>query len=286
VVAVDRRATGSAAVRTGGGVANTPRAPRPAVAGYRYTLLRVALCCLLTFAFSLLPTHAASPPPVDFAHLPWKDGETLTYMVSMGLFDAAEGSFTAHQKGGHWEFKLKMASRGIVDDFYPFTGWFWCELAPDAPWRSVEYGEYRFEPKRIVKEQTRIDYAAREGTREIWTDGKTKTFSFKVDALDDVGTMLYHLRALPLKPGDHCILHVYESDSDKEAIIECQARETRAFGSWPAQPVLRIVALPGKGTHHRGGLTIWLTDDARHLPIHADLEFRYGTFTIDLESAK
>ena len=244
---------------------------------------------IIAFLFALVfgtSANAANPPPVDFVHLPWKDGETLTYMVSMGLFDAAEGSFTAHQKGGHWEFKLKMASRGIVDDFYPFTGWFWCELAPDAPWRSVEYGEYRFEPKRIVKEQTRINYATREGTREIWTDGKSKTFSFKVDALDDVGTMLYHLRALPLKPGDHCILHVYESDSDKEAIIECQARETRAFGSWPAQPVLRIVALPGKGTHHRGGLTIWLTDDARHLPIHADLEFRYGTFTIDLESAK
>jgi hypothetical protein len=48
---------------------------------------------------------------------------------------------------------------------------------------------------------------------------------------------------------------------------------------------LRIVALPGKGTHHRGRMTLWMTDDARHLPIHADLQFRYGTFSIDLESA-
>jgi len=246
---------------------------------------RIVAALVLIFATSFLPTRATTPP-VDFAHLPWKDGESLTYLVSMGLFDAAEGTFTAHQKGDHWEFKLKLASRGLVDDFYPFTGWFWCRLAPDSPWRSVEYGEFRFEPKRVIKEQTRINYAAREGTREIWTDGKTKTFSFEHNALDDVGTMLYHLRALPLKPGDHCILNVYESDSEKEAIIECQARETKAFGTWPAQSVLRIVALPGKGTHHRGGLTMWVTDDARHLPLHAELEFRYGTFTIDLESAK
>jgi hypothetical protein len=25
-----------------------------------------------------------------------------------------------------------------------------------------------------------------------------------------------------------------------------------------------------------------MTDDARHLPLHAELEFRYGTFDIDL----
>jgi hypothetical protein len=249
--------------------------------------LRPALVCFLALALGSTPAAAApSDPPVDFTHLPWKNGEALTYLVSMGLFDAAEGTFTAHNNGGHWEFKLKLASRGVVDEFYPFTGWFWCELAPDAPWRSVEYGEYRFEPKRLIKEQTRIDYAARQGTREIWTTGKSKTFPIDVDAIDDVGTMLYHLRAEKWKPGDTRVLHVYESDSEKEAIVQCEARETRAFGSWPAQSLLRIVALPGKGTHHRGKLTLWMTDDAKHLPLHADLEFRYGTFTIDLESAK
>ncbi|HEY0256739.1 MAG TPA: hypothetical protein VGC39_04785, partial [Candidatus Methylacidiphilales bacterium] len=74
----------------------------------------------------------------------------------------------------------------------------------------------------------------------------------------------------------------YESDSEKEGLLECEGRETRAFGVWPSQPLLRILALPGKGTHHRGKLRIWLTDDARHLPVHADLEFRYGTFSLDL----
>ena len=30
---------------------------------------------------------------------------------------------------------------------------------------------------------------------------------------------------------------------------------------------------------------LWMTDDARRLPVHADLEFRYGTFSIDLTQA-
>ena len=224
---------------------------------------------------------SASPPPADFHHLPWSDGEALTYLVSMGGFEATQGTFVATKKDDHWEFHLALASRGLVDDFYPFTGYFWCVLAP-PPWRSVAYGEYRFEPRRTIKEQTRIDYAHHHGTREIWIEGKTKIFPIAEDSVDDVGTMLYHLRAGAWKPGDRRLLHIYESDSEKEALAECQARETRAFGTWPSQPLLRIFVLPGKGTHHRGSLMLWLTDDARRLPVHADLDFRYGTFSIDL----
>jgi hypothetical protein len=235
-----------------------------------------------------LPSPAAQPAPtspdVDFARLPWANGESLTYLISWSSLQAAEGTFVARQVGDHWEFKLSLASRGFVDDFYPFTGYFWSILAP-PPWRSVEYGEYRFEPHRVIKERTRIDYAQHLGTREIWAEGKTKTFPIAESSVDDVGTMLYHLRAGAWKPGDTRLIHVYESDSEKEATAQCQARETRAFGTWPSQPLLRILVLPGKGTHHRGSLMLWMTDDARHLPLHAELEFRYGTFSLDLTKA-
>ena len=254
-------------------------------------MIRPALFFLfLGVAMVFFPVFGESPSPVasspvDFAHLPWHDGEELTYLVSWGSFEAAEGTFVARVKDDHWEFHLALGSRGLVDDFYPFTGTFWSILA-EAPWRSVEYGEYRFEPSRTIRERTRIDYAAHRGTREIWTTGKTKTFPIAEESVDDVGTMLYHLRAGSWKPGDRRLLHVYESDSEKEALAECEARETRAFGSWPSQALLRLVVLPGKGTHHRGRLTLWMTDDTRHLPIHADLDFRYGSFSIDLEKTK
>jgi hypothetical protein len=248
-----------------------------------------AYCCLAGVALADSPiAPAPSPgavPPVDFHHLPWKNGEALTYLVAWGSLDAAEGTFSAHEKSGHWEFDLKLASLGLVDDFYPFSGYFWCVLDAPPTWRSVEYGEFRFEPKKTIKEQTQIDYAAHQGTREIWIEGKSKKFPVAEDSIDDVGTMLYHIRAIDWKPGDRRVLHVYESDSEKEALVECQARETRAWGIWPSQALLKLVALPGKGTHHRGGLTMWMTDDARHLPLHADLTFRYGTFSMDLTKA-
>jgi hypothetical protein len=247
------------------------------------------VCWLVAFAAGAAAAPAPKPgppvqssPPVDFAHLPWKDGESLTYLVTCYELNAAQGTFVAHDMGDHWEFKLALSSQGWVSSFYPFTGWFWCVAGAGVPWRSVEYGEYRFEPKRVIKEQTLIDYAAHQGARADWMKGTTKTFPVAEDGIDDVGTMLYHLRTGPWKVGDHRTLFVYESNSEKEADVTCDAIETKAFGIWPAQKLIRLSALPGKGTKHHGHLTIWMTDDARHIPIHAEIEFRYGTFAMDL----
>ena len=230
-------------------------------------------------------TSPSPAPAIDFNHLPWTDGEALTYLVCLSTFEAAEGTFVARKKGDHWEFKLSLKSRGLVDDFYPFSGTFW-SIVDTSPWRSLEYGEYRFEPGRTIKERTRIDYHESEGTRENWMDGKAKTFPIAEDAVDDLGSMLYHLRVYAWRPGDKRTLYVYESNSEKQAEAECQGVEMRAFGTWPRQPLLRILLLPTNGTHRRGRLMLWMTDDARHLPIHAELAFRYGSFSIDLTKAE
>ena len=217
------------------------------------------------------------------AHLPWQNGESLTYLVTALTLQAAEGKFTAHNKGDHWEFDLDLKSLGWVSSFYPFTGQFWAIMGPGTPWRSVEYGEYRFEPKRTIREQTMIDYAKHQGTREDWMKkDKPKTYTVAEDGIDDVGTMLYHLRTDAWKVGDHRTIFVYESDSEKQAEAVCDSRETKAFGTWPAQPLIRLSVSPTKGTHHRGHLEIWMTDDARRIPIHAEMSFRYGSFSMDL----
>jgi len=221
-------------------------------------------------------------PPVDLAQLPWPDGESLTYVVSCYQLLAAQGTFTAHRKPDHWEFTLDLKSLSWVNTFYPFTSVFWSITGPGLPWRSVEYGEYRFEPKRVIKERTRIDYTAHHGTREDWMKGKSTTYPVAEEAIDDVGTMLYHLRVGPWQAGDRRTIFVYESDSEKEANATCDAIETKAIGDWPAQSLIKITILPGKGTHHRGSLVLWMTNDARRLPLHAEIAFKYGTFDIDL----
>ena len=231
------------------------------------------------------PAVVHPSPPVDFSQLPWTDGETLTYLVTWETLEAAQGTFTAKGKGENWEFDLALASRGAVNSIYPFIANFWCILV-GSPWRSVEYGEYRFEPHRTIKERTKIDYVTDKALREDWVQSKNKKYRIDQPGVDDVGTMLYHIRTGPWKPGDKRTIFVYESNSEKQAETVCEGREVRTFGTWPKQPVLRISALPTVGTHHRGHLLLWMTDDARRLPLHAELEFRYGTFDMDLTKAE
>ena len=195
--------------------------------------------------------------------MPWADGEDLTYQIWWGSLFAAQGNFVARKANDRWQFHLDLASRGLVEGFYPFRDSFWCMLA-SPPWRSVEYGEFRFEPSRTIKERTRIDYARHLGTRAIWSEGKKKTFTVAEDSVDDIGTMLYRLRAGVWNPGDKRTLYVYESDSEKEALAECQARETRAFGTWPSQPLLRILVLPEQG--HASSRQTDAVDDRRRAP--------------------
>lgn len=221
-------------------------------------------------------------PVVDFARLPWGDGEALTYVVSCYGLLAAQGVFTAHQKPDHWEFNLDLKSLSWVNTFYPFTGTFWSVAGPGSPWRSVEYGENRFEPKRTIKEKSTIDYLKRTGVRQDFISKKNIPFVITQDAVDDIGTMLYHLRDGPWKKGDRRTLFVYESDAEKQANATCVGIEKKAWGNWPMQSLIKLEVLPGKGTKHRGHLTIWMTNDNRRLPVHSEMEFKYGTFNIDL----
>jgi hypothetical protein len=224
--------------------------------------------CFLAVALTCARAEADAPnaipvPAIDQAHMPWIDGEKLTYLVTWLGFDAAQGVFTAKWRADHWEYHLDLASRGTVNHIYPFTGQFWCILGATLPWRSIEYGEYRFEPQRTVKERTRIDYATKKATRENWAKGETKTYTVAEDSIDDIGTMLYHVRAASWQPNDQHTVYVYESNSEKQGEVTFAGRETRAFGAFPAQPLLKISMLPTAGTHHKGHLTIWMTDDAR-----------------------
>src|SRR5271154_998804 len=103
-------------------------------------LMMIRIFMLAILGASLFPARASDAAPSSF---PWPDGESLTYLVSWGSFQAAEGTFVARNKGDHWDFNLELSARGLVGDFYPFNDYFWC-VADTAPWRSTEYGEFRF----------------------------------------------------------------------------------------------------------------------------------------------
>lgn len=244
----------------------------------RATTGRPTLALTLALALS-----CASPLPAAEAPVPWTDGETLTLVIDWGLVRAAQGVFTATEQPKHWEFRLHLTSQGTVDTFFPINDWFW-SVQEKSPWRSIEYGEDRSEGRRRIRERTRVNYETKIGLREKWTKAEDDRIPITIQPLDDIGSMLYSLRRGPWKVGDKRPIHVYESSQIKTGEATCTAILKRAFAPWPEQELIVIQCDPTGETKakQKGSLTIWMTNDSRRLPIHATLEFKYGTFDISL----
>ncbi len=218
---------------------------------------------------------------VQAADFPWTSGEKLTYEISWGMILAAEGTFTATDKGDHWDFQLALKSRGLVDTFYPLDDSMW-SIAQKNPWRSLEFGEFRNEPSKWIRERTQIDYAGGIGTRERWFQGKTNTFPVTEQSLEDLGSMLYHFRSYPWALHEKQQIFAYEDGRVKSGNAECVEIEEKAIGTWPKQSLLKIYAEPEGEEKKKGNLTIWITNDEKRIPLLAHLNFRYGSFDIAL----
>ncbi len=230
-----------------------------------------------------LAVSAPAAPTTSTPAVPWRSGESLTYSIDWGLVHAAESTINVVEKPHYWEFHLHLVSKGAVDTFFPINDWFW-SFTGKNPWRSLEYGEDRSEGNRRIKERTRVDYDKKIALREKWTKGGTDRIVFTQDQLDDIGSMLYTFRTGTWKKSDRRPVIAYESHQVKTGEAVCTGIFLRKFDPWPEQEVIELTCDPTGETKakQKGRLVIWITNDARRLPLRAHLYFKYGTFEISL----
>jgi hypothetical protein len=95
--------------------------------------------------------------------------------------------------------------------------------------------------------------------------------------------MLYHVRAYPWQPGSSVTWQVIENKEPLFAKISCSKIESFELEDLPPRRWIEILGEPyGSSTRHKGWMKIWMTDDARRIPVLAKLKFQYGTFEIRL----
>lgn len=105
-------------------------------------------------------------------------------------------------------------------------------------------------------------------------------------ALQDVASVLFFVRTQPLTPGKSFEVSITESGRIFRIPVKVVER-TRMTTVLGEVPVVRIVPeLFGDGrllTGH-GSISIWFTDDARHIPVRAHVSNDLGTLDIKLKS--
>lgn len=145
--------------------------------------------------------------------------------------------------------------------------------------RSLRFEKHTVEGKRARDEATDFDYVngvARQDGKEI------PLGDANLDSLSSV----FYLRTLPLD-GQPVDLQVFSGNSPHELRVEVQGRErvqtpAGSFDTIRVEPKSTGQGLIGKGKN----LLLWLTDDARKMPVQLKSKLKVGTLIGKLKSVE
>jgi hypothetical protein len=247
---------------------------------------------LLLVAALLLPRQhtAAENLPGARATLPAK--ENLLYQVEWRLISAGKVrlSWSANHQAGDpgWQAGMEMESTGLVSKLFKVKNQYSSLLRSDlcAVSSKLDAHEGRKHRETTVTfdaETRKASYLEKDLTKNAVVD--TKEIDIPACVHDVVGA-LYHLRTLSLQPGESITLPMSDGKKSVNAKVEAQQREEIKTPSGTYKTIRYEAFLFNNVLYRRNAhLYVWLTDDARRLPvqIRVRMQFTIGTITLQLE---
>lgn len=247
-------------------------------------------------AFAALALVLASTSPVPGARVertvPFTIGETLTYDVSWSSYLTA-GTIVASVKEKRPSFNSTayyIVAEGrptpLIAKLYPL--YYKMDTLVDAytllPQRGSVYSE---EGSRHRFRATLFDRATRKAQFEYRTTTTVKADFPISPVVQDALSALYVLRAIPVKAGDRMTMPVSDNGTNYKVQVEIGAPERvkvpmGEVSAWKLKPT--IFDESGKSVGRNLG--IWLSDDARRLPVKVQGDLPVGSFVLNLREAK
>ena len=232
----------------------------------------------------------AAPAPAREKAVPFKPGETLDYDVGWSSFVTAGTAeiVVKEKKPSYGSTAYYIVAEGrptpIVAKLY--TLYYKADTLLDAfsllPQRGSLYSE---EGKRHRMKTTLFDQAAKKATYEIETRTVVKKEltipAFTQDAL----SAIYVLRSIPFKSGDKFNMPVTDNGQVYKVLMEVGAVEPVKTGIGTVNGLKITPVITGPDKDSPKGLAMWLSDDARRLPLKMEAQLLVGKFVITLSKA-
>lgn len=235
---------------------------------------------------------------------PFKVGENLTYEVSFSRLvlrgiDVADMSFSVaaddENNKNNLVLKAQAVSKGGLLKLvsYSFLQKFDCTVQTGNEFKVLRTVRYDEQDKRIRNGKADFDYAGQKLTyREIDPNNPLAPPRMIVSTLDgaaqDLISAVYYLRRQPLAVGKDLTVRLSDSGVIYQVPIKITARErvNTVIGKvWTLrlEPQIFGDKRPLAGN---GKLTVWLTDDQRHLPVRTQIQAKIGKIEIKLKRAE
>ncbi len=247
----------------------------------------IVVACLAAEAPVRSPQEAAPSPAAGTFSLP--GSEELSYRAEWRLIHAGNArlSWSAAPESGGWRAGLKLESVGLVSRLYRVNNEYTAALDAGLCVTSSVLKAREGRKRR----ETLVTFDAVRGKaayleRDLVSNSVVGTHEIDIPGcVHDVIGGLYRLRAMRLEPGQAAQLPISDGKKSVLARVEAQERETLKIAGI-SYPTIRYEAFLFNNVlyRRRGRLFVWLTDDARRLPVQlrVRLPFYIGTVTLEL----
>jgi len=218
--------------------------------------------------------------------------EKLNYSVEWRLITAGKvqlgwGSTSDADRTG-WQSKVHLESSGLVSKLFKVNDDYTATMTEGLCASSTLMVSN--EGRRRRETRVTFDRAARKASyreKDLNTNAVAAADEIDIpECVHDVFGGLYLLRTLHLEPGQTTQVPISDGKKSVSAKVEAQARETVKTPAGTFKTIRYEAYLFNNVLYRRPAhLYIWLTDDARKLPVQVrvKMQFTIGTITLQLE---
>jgi hypothetical protein len=261
--------------------------------------LRAEFCLLGLVAYLAFFSAAAVAQQPKAKDLPFARGEELVYQAEFSRallrgVDVAEFRFNStseHIARGVDDpivlhLTVDVVSKGLFPKIAGFKFHQHIDSTADAePFTTLRTMRSEEQGKRVREIEGVFDHQARKAT---WTERQPNQRTTSIDftePIQDVLTAIYFLRTQNLEVGKSFEVLISDSGRVYRVPVNVTERKTIDTAVGRVKAISIEPALFGDDAllHTRGQISIWLTDDERHLPVRAQLKVEIGTFDIKLK---
>lgn len=245
-------------------------------------------CLALSTIRSSLPQ---SKPAADPAVFPSQ--ETLSYDVQWRLIDAGEARLSLESKRSageaEWASKLHLESAGLVSKLYKLDDNY--DLEMESDFCAVSTALNAMERSRHHETKVNYDYAHGKATyveRDLVKNTVLKTAEVEIPPCTrDIIGALHKLRTLRLEPGQSTQMALSDGKKFGSARIEAQQKEQiKTMAGTFNTTRYEAYVFGGVLYQRKAQLLIWISDDARRLPVQIRVRMSFPIGTISLEIQK
>jgi hypothetical protein len=218
---------------------------------------------------------------------PFRLGERLTYDISWFKITAGTAVMEVNGMDGQKDRSLAKLvatarSRPIITKFFPVDNRVESEL--DLTALVPDHMTFR---RREGKKKEDIEYVFhhKEGTVTAVRGGITETLPIPSGTQDIISCLYYTRSVLPMKPGASLTMNVYHDKKNRPVSVRVEDLETMGSPWGKVETARVLVIMPFHGLFmNQGNIRVWITTDARRVPVRMKAKVVIGSIVADLVS--